>query len=101
MEIDRRARFGGWRGVPDGMLEESHAAHWTPNGGCESVIDKDDVIKFDWVRQGTIIDTFTKTFNDMYDPLLKAVNEATEMGIKRPERRVCAISEAAGSDGPQ
>ena len=50
-EIDRRARFGGWRGVPDGCSKNHIAAHWTPNGGCESVIDKDDVIKFDfWVQ---------------------------------------------------
>ena len=32
---------------PTGCSKNHIAAHWTPNGGCESVIDKDDVIKFD------------------------------------------------------
>ena len=33
---------------PTGCSKNHIAAHWTPNGGCESVIDKDDVIKFDF-----------------------------------------------------
>jgi len=84
---------------PTGCSKNHVAAHWTPNGGCESVIDKDDVIKFDFGVQvkGRIIDcAFTKTFNDMYDPLLKAVNEATETGIKSAgiDVRLCDIGEA-------
>ena len=84
---------------PTGCSKNHIAAHWTPNGGCESVIDKDDVIKFDFGVQvkGRIIDcAFTKTFNDMYDPLLKAVNEATETGIKTAgiDVRLCDIGEA-------
>ena len=84
---------------PTGCSKNHVAAHWTPNGGSESVIDKDDVIKFDFGVQvkGRIIDcAFTKTFNDMYDPLLKAVNEATETGIKSAgiDVRLCDIGEA-------
>ena len=84
---------------PTGCSKNHVAAHWTPNGGCESVIDKDDVIKFDFGVQvrGRIIDcAFTKTFNDMYDPLLKAVNEATETGIRSAgiDVRLCDIGEA-------
>jgi len=84
---------------PTGCSKNHVAAHWTPNGGCESVIDKDDVIKFDFGVQvkGRIIDcAFTKTFNDMYDPLLKAVNEATETGIRTAgiDVRLCDIGEA-------
>jgi methionyl aminopeptidase len=44
--------------------------------------------------KGRIIDcAFTKTFNDMYDPLLKAVNEATECGIRAAgiDVRLCDI----------
>jgi methionine aminopeptidase type II len=84
---------------PTGCSKNHVAAHWTPNGGSESVIEKDDVIKFDFGVQvrGRIIDcAFTKTFNDMYDPLLKAVNEATECGIRSSgiDVRLCDIGEA-------
>jgi methionyl aminopeptidase len=46
---------------------------------------------------GRIIDcAFTKTFNDKYDPLLNAVREATECGIKEAgiDVRLCDIGEA-------
>ena len=46
---------------------------------------------------GRIIDcAFTKTFNDKYDPLLDAVREATECGIKEAgiDVRLCDIGEA-------
>ena len=81
---------------PTGCSKNHVAAHWTPNGGCESVIGADDVIKFDFGVQvkGRIIDcAFTKTFNDMYDPLLKAVREATETGIRAAgiDVRLCDI----------
>ena len=84
---------------PTGCSQNHIAAHWTPNGGDTTVIDKDDVIKFDFGTQinGRIIDcAFTKTFNDMYDPLLEAVREATECGIKESgiDVRLCDIGEA-------
>ena len=84
---------------PTGCSQNHIAAHWTPNGGDNTVIDVNDVIKFDFGTQinGRIIDcAFTKTFNDMYDPLLKAVQEATETGIKESgiDVRLCDIGEA-------
>lgn len=60
---------------PTGCSQNHIAAHWTPNGGDNTIIDVNDVIKFDFGTQinGRIIDcAFTKTFNPMYDPLLKA-----------------------------
>mmetsp|Transcript_8829 Transcript_8829/g.38899 ORF Transcript_8829/g.38899 Transcript_8829/m.38899 type:complete len:441 (-) Transcript_8829:727-2049(-) len=84
---------------PTGCSQNHIAAHWTPNGGDTTVIDKDDVIKFDFGTQinGRIIDcAFTKTFNDKYDPLLDAVREATECGIRESgiDVRLCDIGEA-------
>ena len=84
---------------PTGCSQNHIAAHWTPNGGDQTVIDVDDVIKFDFGTQinGRIIDcAFTKTFNDKYDPLLEAVREATETGIKESgiDVRLCDIGEA-------
>jgi hypothetical protein len=63
------------------------------------VIDVNDVIKFDFGTQinGRIIDcAFTKTFVDKYDPLLDAVREATECGIRESgiDVRLCDIGEA-------
>ena len=84
---------------PTGCSQNHIAAHWTPNGGDQTVIDVDDVIKFDFGTQinGRIIDcAFTKTFNDKYDQLLEAVREATETGIKESgiDVRLCDIGEA-------
>mmetsp|Transcript_395 Transcript_395/g.1369 ORF Transcript_395/g.1369 Transcript_395/m.1369 type:complete len:429 (-) Transcript_395:1071-2357(-) len=84
---------------PTGCSQNHIAAHWTPNGGDNTVIHVDDVIKFDFGTQinGRIIDcAFTKTFNDMYDPLLHAVREATECGIRESgiDVRLCDIGEA-------
>ncbi|EFC48405.1 methionine aminopeptidase [Naegleria gruberi] len=61
------------------------AAHYSPNGGDETLIGKDDVIKFDLGTHvnGTIIDSaFTMCWNDQYQPLLDAVKEATNMGVR-------------------
>ena len=84
---------------PTGCSQNHIAAHWTPNGGDATVIDADDVIKFDFGTQinGRIIDcAFTKTFNAKYDPLLDAVREATECGIAESgiDVRLCDIGEA-------
>ena len=84
---------------PTGCSQNHIAAHWTPNGGDQTVIDANDVIKFDFGTQinGRIIDcAFTKTFVDKYDPLLDAVREATECGIRESgiDVRLCDIGEA-------
>ena len=47
--------------------------------------------------QGRIVDcAWTMTFNDRYDPLLTAVQEATEMGIKTAgiDARLCDLGAA-------
>ena len=75
------------------MLSDHIAAHWTPNGRDQTVIDANDVIKFDFGTQinERIIDcAFTKTFVDKYDPA-HAVGE--ECGIERGVR-LCDIGEA-------
>ena len=73
---------------PTGCSQNHIAAHWTPNGGDETIIDVNDVIKFDFGTQinGRIIDcAFTKTFVSDYDELLLLVKEATNEGLDNPE----------------
>lgn len=69
---------------PLGCSINNCAAHFTPNKGDTIVIKNDDVIKFDLGLHvnGTIIDSaWTMCWNDMYDPLLQAVQESTNAGI--------------------
>ena len=52
--------------------------------------------QYNWM-QGRIVDcAWTMTFNDRYDPLLTAVQEATEMGIKTAgiDARLCDLGAA-------
>ncbi|BAU03775.1 hypothetical protein VIGAN_UM177600, partial [Vigna angularis var. angularis] len=61
------------------------AAHWTPNSGDKTILQYDDVMKLDFGTHvdGYIVDcAFTVAFNPMFDPLLEASREATNMGIK-------------------
>lgn len=61
------------------------AAHYTPNGGDETVLKYDDVCKIDFGTQihGRIIDTaFTVAFNPKYDKLLEAVKDSTNTGVR-------------------
>lgn len=70
---------------PTGISINNCAAHYTPNPGDETVLKYDDVCKVDFGTQihGRIIDTaFTVAFNPVYDNLLKAVQDATNTGIK-------------------
>ncbi len=70
---------------PTGCSINHCAAHYTPNAGDETVLGKDDVVKMDFGTHinGRIIDcAWTMTFNPKFDPLVKAVQEATETGIK-------------------
>ncbi|CAM6106029.1 unnamed protein product [Calypogeia fissa] len=70
---------------PTGCSLNWVAAHWTPNSGDKTVLQYDDVMKLDFGTHigGRIIDcAFTLAFNPIYDPLLKAVEEATNTGIK-------------------
>lgn len=70
---------------PTGCSINHCAAHYTPNAGDETVLGADDVVKMDFGTHvnGRIIDcAWTMAFNPKFDPLVKAVQEATETGIK-------------------
>ena len=89
------------RGIafPTGCSINHVAAHWTPNGGDKTVLQADDVVKFDFGTHinGRIIDcAFTWYQNPKYDPLVNAVREATNTGIKEAgiDVRLCDIGEA-------
>ncbi|KAJ2091696.1 Methionine aminopeptidase 2 [Coemansia sp. RSA 986] len=72
-------------GFPTGLSINDCAAHFTPNAGDHVVLQADDVIKVDFGVHvnGNIIDSaFTMTWNDRYKPLLDAVRDATNTGIR-------------------
>ncbi|KAI8325388.1 peptidase M24A, methionine aminopeptidase [Martensiomyces pterosporus] len=72
-------------GFPTGLSINHCAAHYTPNAGDTVVLQKDDVLKVDFGTHvnGNIIDSaFTMTWNDRYKPLLDAVRDATNTGIR-------------------
>lgn len=84
---------------PTGCSLNYVAAHWTPNGGDKTVLQYDDVMKLDFGTQigGRIVDSaFTIAHNPRYDPLLKAVKEATNTGVKESgiDCRLCDIGAA-------
>ncbi len=63
----------------------SCAAHYTPNNGDNTILQRDDVCKIDFGTHinGRIIDcAWTVAFNPKYDELLKAVRDATNTGIQ-------------------
>lgn len=73
-------------GFPCGVSINNVAAHFTPNPGDDPVIVKEgDVIKVDFGTQchGNIIDcAYTVAFQEKFDPLLEAVKETTNLGLK-------------------
>ncbi|OIW29010.1 peptidase M24A, methionine aminopeptidase [Coniochaeta ligniaria NRRL 30616] len=72
-------------GFPTGLSINHCAAHYTPNAGNKMVLQEDDVMKVDIGVHvnGRIVDSaFTVAFNPVYDPLLEAVKEATNAGIR-------------------
>jgi len=86
-------------GFPTGCSLNHVAAHYTPNTGDGTVLQHDDVMKVDFGVQidGRIIDSaWTVSFNPKYDPLLQAVKEATDTGIRTAgiDQRLCDIGEA-------
>lgn len=89
------------RGIafPTGCSLNHVAAHYTPNPGDNTVLQYDDVMKVDFGTQidGRIIDSaWTVSFNPKYDPLLEAVKEATDAGIRTAgiDVRLCDVGEA-------
>ncbi|GAQ79768.1 methionine aminopeptidase 2 [Klebsormidium nitens] len=84
---------------PTGCSLNHVAAHWTPNAGDKTVLQYDDVMKIDFGThiEGRIIDSaFTVAFNPVYDPLLRAVREATDAGVKESgiDVRLCDVGAA-------
>lgn len=84
---------------PTGCSRNHVAAHYTPNQGDNTVLEYDDVVKMDFGVhiKGRIIDcAWTHAFNDKYTPLLRGVQEATEMGIKTAgiDARLCDVGAA-------
>lgn len=72
-------------GFPCGLSLNHCAAHYTPNAGNKMVLQQDDVMKVDFGVhvKGRIVDSaFTVAFEPKYDNLLKAVQEATNAGIR-------------------
>ncbi|KAH8171417.1 metallopeptidase family m24 domain-containing protein [Sarocladium implicatum] len=72
-------------GFPVGLSRNEIAAHYNPNSGNKMVLDQNDVMKVDIGVHvnGRIVDSaFTVAFESKYDNLLKAVQEATEAGVK-------------------
>ena len=77
---------------PTGCSINNVAAHWTPNGGDETVLQYDDVCKIDFGTHvaGRIIDcAWTVHFNPKYDNLVKAVSDATNTGIREAGIDAC------------
>ena len=70
---------------PTGCSLNHVAAHWTPNAGDKTVLQYGDVMKLDFGTHvgGRIIDcAFTVAFDPKFEPLLAAVKEATNAGIR-------------------
>nr|CAB3263762.1 methionine aminopeptidase 2-like [Phallusia mammillata] len=83
---------------PTGCSLNNCAAHYTPNSGDKTVLTYDDVCKIDFGTHinGRIIDSaFTVTFNPRYDPLVEAVKDATNTGVKNAgiDVRLCDLGE--------
>ncbi|KAJ1804928.1 Methionine aminopeptidase 2, partial [Coemansia sp. RSA 2599] len=77
--------FDAGIGFPTGLSINHCAAHYTPNSGDHVIVQKDDVLKIDFGVHvnGNIIDSaFTMSWNDRYDPLLNAVRDATNTGVR-------------------
>jgi len=70
---------------PTGCSINDVAAHYSPNTGDNTVLKYGDVMKVDFGTQigGRIIDcAFTVAFDPQFDPLLQAVKESTETGLR-------------------
>mmetsp|Transcript_4552 Transcript_4552/g.10982 ORF Transcript_4552/g.10982 Transcript_4552/m.10982 type:complete len:335 (-) Transcript_4552:126-1130(-) len=84
---------------PTGCSLDWVAAHWTPNAGDKTVLEYDSVCKIDFGTHvgGRIIDcAWTVHFNPQFDPLVAAVQEATNTGIREAgiDARLCDIGAA-------
>lgn len=72
-------------GFPTGLNLDSTAAHYSPNAGCKLILQQHNVLKVDIGVHvnGRIVDSaFTMSFDPKYDPLLAAVKDATDTGVR-------------------
>ncbi|KAG5518286.1 hypothetical protein PMAC_003082 [Pneumocystis sp. 'macacae'] len=86
-------------GFPTGLSLNHCAAHYTPNAGDKTYLQRTDVMKVDFGVHvnGRIIDSaFTMIFDDKYDKLLEAVKDSTNAGIRESgiDVRLCDIGAA-------
>ncbi|KAL8681541.1 MAG: hypothetical protein Q9186_002357 [Xanthomendoza sp. 1 TL-2023] len=75
----------GGMGFPTGLSLNHCAAHYTPNAGNKTILQKEDVMKVDFGVHinGRIVDSaFTLAFDPVYDNLLAAVKDATNTGVR-------------------
>lgn len=75
----------GGMGFPTGLSLNHCAAHFTPNAGNKTILQKEDVMKVDFGvhLNGRIVDSaFTMAFDPVYDNLLAAVKDATNAGVR-------------------
>jgi methionyl aminopeptidase len=84
---------------PTGVSVNHVAAHYTSNSGDTTILGKDDVLKLDFGTHvnGRIVDSaFTMCWNPQFQPLLDAVKEATNAGVKAAgiDVRLCDVGEA-------
>ena len=86
-------------GFPTGLCLNNVAAHWTPNEGAKDfTLQQKDVLSVDFGVHvnGRIVDSaFTVAFDPCYDPLLAAVRDATNTGLREAgiDARIAHISQ--------
>lgn len=84
---------------PTGCSLNHVAAHYTPNYGDDTILGEKDVCKLDFGTHfnGWLIDSaFTIAFDPQYENLLKAVQDATDTGIRTSgiDVRLCDVGDA-------
>lgn len=85
LELIKANKLEAGQAFPTGISINDCAAHYTPNPKDYKTLGKDDVCKLDFGTHvgGLLIDcAFTISFNEKFDPLLEAVKDATNTGIK-------------------
>ena len=85
MGLEEGDNIKGGVAFPTGLSRNNCAAHYTPNAGNKMVLEQGDVMKVDFGvhLNGRIVDSaFTMAFDPVYDPLLAAVKDATNTGVR-------------------
>ncbi|KAJ2158154.1 Methionine aminopeptidase 2 [Coemansia sp. RSA 552] len=83
--LSEASGFASGIGFPTGLSIDHCAAHFTPNASDHVVLQESNVLKVDFGVHvnGHIIDSaFTMSWDDRYKPLLDAVKDATNTGIR-------------------